>query len=491
MNSFKNVKRTVKTVVMAETGGEYILPNDKPDVRRIVHVLAKTKKNGCFLDDQSVTAEAEIKFSILYSGDDGELHSVSYTAPVRAKYQLKDGQKGDTAISEFLPPDTQIRLSNPRKFSIKSRTPVSIFVYRREETEPYIEGVQDKGLQFYEKTGVTYSVSCASDNNIPYSCDVRIPDDLPEPESVLSACAETYIPSVTPSDGKADISFPVEILFIYKPADGAPASFRYKTEINHEMYADDVTAGSVCKANVCISDITYSLTTDTAGEMRVIETDITYDAELLYETADNGVYISDMYSTEYESTATVGDITLRRALPAYSTHFSVSGSAENESGGEVIAATASCDKYGLTNDNGTTVFDGELGVYLIKKNGADYEGQTVNVPVRSVIQYPFTDDDEINVTVKTGLPAARCDNGKIYIDTEVYLLINGTEYETVKSVMTFKVSDKPVNKEKISLRLYRPSPDEEPWDVAKRYKVSLDDLRKANENNSKKIYIIP
>lgn len=491
MNSFKNVKRTVKTVVSADSGGEYILPNDKPDVRRIIHVLSKTKKNGCFLDNQSVTAEAEIKYNILYSGDDGNLHSVSYDSPITAKYALKEGQGGDAAEAGLLPPDIQIRLANPRKFSIKSRTPVELSVYRREETEPFIEGVQDKGLQFYEKTGVTYSVSCTTDNGVPYSCDVRIPDDLPEPDSVLSACAETDIPCVTPSDGKADIKFTAELLFIYTSVDGVPVSFKYKTEIDHEIYADGMTAGSVCRANVCISDMTYTLTTDTAGEMRIIETDITYDAELLYETADNGVYIADMYSTEFESTATFSDLTLRHALPVYTTHFTVSGSADNENGGEVIAATAGCDKYDLSAENGQTVLDGSLDTYLIKKNGNDYENQTVSVPFRSVIQYPLNGDDEINVTVKTGLPTARCDNGKIYIDTELYVMVSGTEYETVKTVTTFKVSDKPAEKEKISLKLYRPSPDEEPWDVAKRYKVSLDDLRKANENNNKKIYIIP
>ena len=101
MNSFKNVKRTVKTVVSADSGGEYILPNDKPDVRRIIHVLSEVKKNGCFLDYQSVTAEAEIKYAILYAGDDGNLHSVCYDSPVTAKYALKDGQGGDTAVSEF------------------------------------------------------------------------------------------------------------------------------------------------------------------------------------------------------------------------------------------------------------------------------------------------------------------------------------------------------------------------------------------------------
>ena len=75
-SSFTNWKRTVKTVASADAGGEYILYNDKPDVKRVVHVLSAVKKNGCYLSDKTVSADGEITYSILYTGDDGELHSV-------------------------------------------------------------------------------------------------------------------------------------------------------------------------------------------------------------------------------------------------------------------------------------------------------------------------------------------------------------------------------------------------------------------------------
>ena len=489
-NSFTNFKRIIKTSVPADAGGEYILPNDKPDVKRVVHVFSTAKKNGCYFDDQSVSADGEITYCILYSGDDGELHSVCYRSPFNAKYQMKDGG-GDFSSAEILSTDTQVRLSNPRKFSIKSRTQICFSVFRREEITPYIEGVQDKGLQYDEKTGVTYSVEESRDDNIPLSLDVHIPEDLPEPASVICSYAVPGMATVSPSDGKADVSFCLELMFVCRSTDGELYSFRHTEDVSHELDADGITPGSVCRANVCASDVKCNLTTDAAGEMRVIETDLTYDVEVLYETAMNGVYISDMFSTEYESREVFSDMTLRRALPVFESHYTVSGTAENESGGEIIASTAGCDKYSLTPDNGGAAVDGNIDVYMIKKNGAEYEGQTVSVPFRVTVPCQLDENNENGITVKVSMPSTRTDNGKIYIDTEIYVMICGTEYTDVQTVSSLTISDKRAEKENASLLIYRPEPGETTWDVAKRFKVSPDDLRRANEGNKRKIYIIP
>ena len=79
----------------------------------------------------------------------------------------------------------------------------------------------------------------------------------------------------------------------------------------------------------------------------------------------------------------------------------------------------------------------------------------------------------------------------MYTDIELYVSVRGYDYETVKTVLSMTISDKPADKEKPSLRLYRLDPGETDWDTAKKYKVSVDDLRRANAGNNKNIYIIP
>lgn len=489
--SFINWKRTAHMPAAAEAGGEYILPNDLPDVKRILHVFTDLKKNGCFFDPPGMTADAEFIYTVVYTGDDGRLHSVKYTAPVTARSQNGVPDDAETAEAVFSQPDTQIRLSNPRKFQIKSRAAVSFSVYGREENAPYIEGVQDVGLQCCEKNGVTYSVQSARDDSVPFSLDVVLPDPCPEPESLVSSYAVTSTPAVSPSDGKAEICFSVEFVFLYITSDGAAASYKSTAEISHELAADGMTADSVCRGAVSINELNCALTTDKNGEMRVIEVDMTYNAEVLYETAERGVYISDMYSTEYESTQMYGDMTLRHALPVFATHFTVSGSADGDFEGDVLFATAVCDKYELADENSGTVISGNLDICMITNENGELEGHTASIPFRSVLQFTMNENDEYSADIASGVPNVRIDNGTLYADAELYVSVHGTEYETVQTVKTMSISDTPVAREKPSLRLYRPDPGETEWDTAKKFRVSADDLRKANANNNKRIYIIP
>ena len=489
--SFINWKRTAQMPALAEAGGEFILPNDRPDVKKILHVFTSLKKNGCFFDPPGVTADAELSFLIVYTGDDGKLHSVKYSAPAPVKTQNAAADEAETAEAVYSAPDTQIRLSNPRKFQIKCRVPVSFYVYGKEENTPYIEGIQDAGLQCCEKNGVTYSVSSARDDSVPYSFDVSIPDSCPEPESLLSSYAVTSTPTVTAAEGKADVSFSADLTFLYISSDGGVSSYQTKTDISHEIAADNMTPDSVCRGNICIDEVHCELTTDKNGEMRVVEVDLTYNAEVLYETAERGIYVSDMYSTEHESRQTYGEMTLRHALPVFNTHFTVSGSAEGEYGGEVLFATAECGRYGLSCDNSGTVISGDIDVYAVTNDGGELEGHTVTVPFRSVLQYTMNEGDEYGADVSVGMPAVRTDANTLYVDAELYASVHGTEYETVRTVSKVTISDTPVNKEKPSLRLYRPDPGETNWDTAKKYRVSVDELQKANASNGKRIYIIP
>ncbi|MBQ7700339.1 MAG: LysM peptidoglycan-binding domain-containing protein [Clostridia bacterium] len=489
--SFINWKRTAQIPATAEAGGEYILPNDLPDVKKILHVFTNLKNNGCFFDAPGVTADAELSYLIVYTGDDGKLHSVKYNAPVTAKSQSGVSDEAETAEAVFYTPDNQIRLSNPRKFQIKSRVPVQFNVYGKEEITPYIEGVQDSGLQCCEKNGVTYSVLSSREDDIPYSTDVQIPDSCPEPESLVSSYAVTSVPKVTAADGKAEISFFVDLMFVYSSSEGEAVSYKSTVDISHEIAADGMTEDSVCRGIVCANELNCELTTDKSGEMRVIEADLTYNAEILYETAERGIYVADMYSTEYESTETYADMTIRRAQPVFNTHFTVSGSADGEYAGDVLFATASCDKFELTNEDQSTVLSGIIEVYAVINENGEFEGATAAIPFRSVLQYSMNDNDEYNADVSVGMPTVRIDGNSIYMDAELYVSVYGHEYEAVKTVSAMTISDTPVDKSKPSLRLYRPDPGETDWDTAKRFKVSAEALQKANSLNNKKIYIIP
>ena len=105
---FINWRVSARTASSAETGGDFILPNDLPDVKRIVHVMTELRKTGSYIEDQTLSAEGVASFTITYSGDDGALHSASYTSELTSGTRLRDGEKADICEIVFGRSETSV-----------------------------------------------------------------------------------------------------------------------------------------------------------------------------------------------------------------------------------------------------------------------------------------------------------------------------------------------------------------------------------------------
>ncbi|MBO4422639.1 MAG: hypothetical protein J5879_04330 [Clostridia bacterium] len=489
--SFVNWTMTARTDAVADAGGDFILPNDLPDVKRIVHCVTRINKSGCYSDGANLYADVNVTFMILYCGDDGKLYSVSYDAPSQAKAQQRDMKGCDVIDAETGQPETVARLANPRKFYIRCRIPVSFFVYGKEEISPYVDGVEDKGLQYLQKQAVTYSAALVKEDGIPYSDDLHIPDACPEPDTLICAYALPLIPSAAPSDGSADVTFDVDVIIIYLTADGAPASYKGAFTVSHTVDAEKISSDSVCRACVYITKTSCDLTTDGAAQLRTAEIDLTYDIEILYETPENGTYVADMYSTEFESSTVRCDLPLRQIYPVYTGHFTVTGETDDPDGGSVLVATAECSEPVISDENGSPQLSGNIEINMIRENQSGLFASDTTVPYRVTLPCRIADDAEVSVTVAPAVPSVRADAGRLLSDTELYVRVCSTSEQRGEAVSAVHISDTPLQKSTASLRLYRTEPGEELWDAAKKFRVPADELKAANAGNGGPVIIIP
>ena len=486
---FINWRVSARTASSAETGGDFILPNDLPDVKRIVHVMTELRKTGSYIEDQTLSAEGVASFTITYSGDDGALHSASYTSELTSRTRLRDGEKADICEIVFGRSETSVRLANPRKFSVRCRIPVDYTSYIGEEIAPYITGVQDQGLQYDEVSAVAYTAGEARETDIPYAEDLHIPESLPEPDRMISYYVVAGIPSVTPSDGSAEISFRADVLVVYLTEDGVPSSFRSGVDIVHVTQDDAFFADSLCRASVTLTDCRCSLTTDKSGDLRTVEVDITYTADYFIDTPQNVKYIRDMYSTEKESSAVYSDVMLRHVSLPYTSHFTVSHEEASDPLSRAVAATAEVEKVTVTHGNGQSICEGIINMYIIEEKNGEYESGTVQTEFRSVIPYD-TQGKENRICVAAGIPSVRTEGGRMYSDCEVYVGVYGETETPVQTVKIFDISETPLKKRNASLLICRPD-GESVWDTAKRYGVPVSSLEAANRDHGKSVRIIP
>ncbi len=105
------------TEVYAQSGAEYILPDYKGDVKRILHTESRAMPSGKFLGEGEAELTGIVVFDVLYLDAENKLASVSFTSDYSARTQL-----GSDVTDVFAIPTVEnvsVRLTGPRKMSAR------------------------------------------------------------------------------------------------------------------------------------------------------------------------------------------------------------------------------------------------------------------------------------------------------------------------------------------------------------------------------------
>ena len=487
---FQNFIKIYGAAATADAGGEFILPDNLPDVKRILHVMTNVRKTGTFSDASTLSCEGEVNFGVIYAGDDSAMHFVKYSAPFTAKSPFREADGGYNVIALPHTPETSARLTNPRKLSLKCKIPVGFSVYGAENCEPYIDGVEDGSIEYDNVNDSSDTVTEITESSVPVSEDLHIPQSYPEPEELIALYVMPGIPAATPGDGIVNVRFDADVILIYRDAENAVRMYPTAIHLSHQQSAESAMPDSVCECFVSVYDVRYELAADQSGEMRVVELDLVYDIDIVCRTPSKGAYTADMYSTEKESSAVYKQIEITHALPVYAANFSVSGESPGNLRGGLVFATAECDNAHIIKDGGYYC-EGEIGVYAVTENGGDFENTGFTFPFRVPVALKNAGDaDTIKTVCSVGLPTVRGGGDKIHADAELYINVFPRTEKTADAAVCLKITDTPVTKSKSSLVLYRPGRGETRWQTAKKFKVPLSKLNEANAADTK-ILIIP
>ncbi len=487
---FQNFIKLYETTASADSGGEYILPDNMPDVKRILHVMTNVRKTGTYSDASSLYCEGEVGFGVIYAGDDSALHHVGYTSVFSAKAPCREAENGTSLISRLLTPETSARLNNPRKFSLRAKIPVSFTVCGTENCEPYIDGVEDGSIEYDTVNDSSDIISAVSERSVPVSEDLHVPPGEPEPEQIIALYVMPGAASALPGDGTVTVKFDADVIALYRAENKKACMYTTSIHVSHNMSAETCTPDSVCECEISVYDVKYDLAADANGEMRVIELDLVYDIEAVCRTPSKGGYTADMYSTERESEAVYKEIKISHALPVYSANYTLSGEAPGSLRGPVVFATAECENARIIKDGGMWC-EGNIGVYAVTDVNGEFESVSFSFPFRvPVTAKNVVNADGADAICSVSLPSVRASGDKLHADAELYMNVFAKTEKTAKAVSTLKITETPVQKRKSALVLYRPGKNETRWQTAKRFKVPLSKLNEDNPADAK-ILVIP
>jgi hypothetical protein len=267
--------------------------------------------------------------------------------------------------------------------------------------------------------------------------------------------------------------------------------------VSQIMDLEGVTENHICFVNFSVMDCDLEVRPGEAGETRIFACDLTLDCSVTAHLESNVSPISDIYSTEFETSFTVATIKAETLPHIISQQLNFRSMIESSEGdlseifdarcevSNVVARARGANELTITgqiNMQAIGALDGGMPVFIEKSEPFEL---VTEVPVLSS-EYTIEPNLQV-IQVSSSLA------GENKVEIKVLLSLNACLY-MINSINVIR--DITVNQEKpkdksadYALKLYYAEDGEDIWSIAKRYNTSADAIITENDLEGDRIEI--
>ncbi len=496
--------------IPSELSGEFILPDTYPDVKRILRVSARPIELGRFIGGGTLSLELNgaVDYIVIFSsdGDGGErLHSVHFAAEYSCAVSPGGMGEGVEVITSPRVSACTARLSNPRKLSLRSTVITDVRILSDRSTLPRVEG-ENGGLRTLTRSVPTL-IECEGSTAHESISETLEPDpSQPAIDELITCDAQISFHEIKPQlgDGELSISLKGELVIdcIYKAQteEGDYRSFSRRLPLAFIINADDrvdtfsnAAAGTLCAfARGIPTEINASVAENSYGERRCLEIDVAFDVlPRLYAETETQLTL-DAYSTEYESECELETLELSRLGKAVCANFSVNESLSREDDrtlGELGSSVSILDSQAQVAMNSASVergrvqLSGEAELSCIILSDGELAPLNFKLPIKCELSVgELVEPIYLECSCNASELRVRFDQSRIYADFEVTLCAVLLRRSRESAVGCVRLTGERISSDVggSTLLLCYPAAGEGLWQVAKRYKTTVDALEAAN-----------
>lgn len=462
---------------------EVSLPDYYPEIRRVVSVKAEALPDSKYLSEGMLEYGGTVSFTVLYIGDDNSLCCVPYSCEYSDSSAVTDSCNGGRGIFiSSIAESAQCRVTAPRRLSLKTRIRSEIICFGKEEYtctatgengEKPDESRLERLYQSYETVTVqTAAATVNAKGSIP----------IPTGAKPIMCCGKVNVFSATAEVDEVRVKGEVEAVCIVYTDSGVYTSVSTTLPFEEAVPAEGSLPGDIASAKGSAASV--SVTAESDGGSADVEVDL--DVALFRPSCVK--VTEDMYCTEGD-TVLSRDSTETVCLCACKTSsMTITGEAvrskEQQSEDYIIYAdaTAHFDRI-ETNDKKLTITGSVTATAYIASHG-EILCESGTFPIKHELdsQKEATANELLwscdvccmNVTAK--------DQGnKVSFSAELPIRANVLKKYTLDPVKSATVTVCEENEEEYcTLRVCRPPQGTKLWELAKKHKVSLSELRRIN-----------
>ena len=478
--------------VLTET--DIILPDDCPDFQRILQIDANVRIREKEVSPDRVILRGDAEFTVIYIPDPDMTEMCAKSVKATANFTDVCEAKGVSADMKIKASadisNIEYNLINGRKLNVKATVSTSLKAFRQSENEIISDIESDEPIETLRKEIFTFRQENADEYTVTVADKLDVPQSCSSIADVLKINAAVRGSDVKLISGKAIIKGNLKVFTLYVGAETMKPEFmEHEIPFTEILDIPGVDEGMDCDVEYSTVSVYYE--TDESG--REIGVEITLCVSADVTGSESTLVLNDCYCRGCDIHLTKKVCTIDRIAAFLQPRFNVKGVAELDGDCPPIAricnVTATPSINDITLENGNADIKGVLDMcilYLTEDAGMPICSAKASVPFEHKADAVSVSDAKIEcIAHLTDCSFSAANDRAVSVKASLALSLKIICGEKVDIVEEIRTSDaEPVKRAPIVI--YFVQSGDTLWSVAKKYRVSADDIAEINSLDASK-----
>ncbi|MBO5313065.1 MAG: LysM peptidoglycan-binding domain-containing protein [Clostridia bacterium] len=480
---------TQDTSFTHETSEEFSLPDYIDEVRRVLCIRTGALPESKFLSDTGDNTSLEIggtvTYLVIYTNEDGELCSLPLTSSYEAHTVLISHPS--TVMIDTVIDNVSCRVNAPRRLTLKTRLKSRVLCLSTENVTEKLNGIGEDDQLFLERKKATKKALGLKQISLQ---GIRMKGELSDggEENLKPVWCDA---SIAISDTRAQnnsVSVRGEVLIKCLCKNGERAVMLTKSmSLAEEIEAEGASLGDLSRVNGRCISLSISNEQSQNSTSLFFELECELEGELL-RNADLSL-TQDIYSTRHMLETEYRELETYTALKAQNTSFTISETVKRKSKDmdEIIDTIATPVYERAECKNGKCIISGKLSLTVIGKStgedGEEYLSEAYELPFKFATDMGKSLSEVIaRCDVSASDVSAHLEGEKLLCSCEINLAYELFERDTVTVLDSASLCrDKEIARESACVRVYFPKEGDTLWEIAKKYHITVSQLKERND----------
>lgn len=470
--------------VKAITESDIIVPDSKSDCIAILEVDPMPVISEKYASKDYITLTGSLNYRILYTGEEGKVESIEYSAPFSKQIDAAGSDESMTVYVKCYVSHVEYSVINSRKINVKSVMNVKARAYSKSFV-PMVESVEgDICMPLCTKKVNSFSMALCADRNFSVNESVKLPSASPDIDTLLKYEVRTADTEIKVVLNKVVARGNILLHTMYTN-EGEIYCAQNEIPFTHIADFEGISPDMYCISDYDIKNITCEKNLDEDGSMSLI--DFNADMCLTVRAYDEKEleFISDVYSPDFDIDVETREIFVTEMIDSQTGQCTVSQSCgANTDVEKIYSVTSKVFTDNVQISGNSVVASGSVKSVVLYRAASDSQMHSMHTSI------PFSCDMPISRSFDSQNAFAGAD---AFVEHESYSIEGGSSIKlrfvvrvnsTVKRSFAINaVTDISVDENKkidkssqSGITVYFVQSGDDMWNIAKRYHTMPSDI---------------